>query len=83
MSLLTVIQLEILFVLALFLPLALQLVVLYLVSRGLWRFSGRYFGRGIWALLAFVGVPIHELSHAAAFLLTGAGVQRLVLFAPY
>ena len=82
MSLLTVIQLEILFVLALFLPLALQLVVLYLVSRGLWRFSGRYFGRGIWALLAFVGVPIHELSHAAAFLLTGAGVQRLVLFAP-
>jgi hypothetical protein len=82
MNLLTVIQLEILFVLALFLPLALQLVVLYLVSRGLWRFSGRYFGRGIWALLAFVGVPVHELSHAAAFILTGAGVQRLVLFAP-
>jgi hypothetical protein len=82
MSLLTVIQLETLFILALFLPLVLQLVVLYLVSRGLWRFSGRYFGRGIWALLAFVGVPIHELSHAAAFLLTGAGVQRLVLFAP-
>jgi hypothetical protein len=82
MNLLTVIQLEILFVLALFLPLALQLVVLYLVSRGLWNFSGRYFGRGIWALLAFVGVPVHELSHAAAFLLTGAGVQRLVLFAP-
>jgi hypothetical protein len=82
MSLLTVIQLEILFVLALFLPLALQLLVLYLVSRGLWQFSGRYFGRGIWALLAFVGVPVHELSHAAAFLLTGAGVQRLVLFAP-
>jgi hypothetical protein len=82
MSLLTVIQLEILFVLALFLPLALQLLVLYLVSRGLWQFSGRYFGRGIWALLAFVGVPVHELSHAVAFLLTGAGVQRLVLFAP-
>jgi hypothetical protein len=56
--------------------------VLYLVSRGLWQFSGRYFGRGIWALLAFVGVPVHELSHAVAFLLTGAGVQRLVLFAP-
>lgn len=82
MSLLTAVQLEALFIVALLLPLLLQLVVLYATSRALWTFTGRYFGRPVWALLALVGVPIHELSHALAFLVTGAGVRRVVLFAP-
>lgn len=63
-------------------PLMVQIVALYAIGRGLWNFTGRSFGRGAWAFLAVVGVPIHELSHAIAFTLTGAGVQRMVLFAP-
>ncbi len=82
MSLLTVLRIEALFVLALFLPLLVQLVALYLVSRALWGFTRRFFGRGLWLVLALIGVPVHELSHATAFILTGAGVQRVVLFAP-
>lgn len=82
MQLLTILQLEALFIMALFLPLLLQLVVLYAASRALWALTGRAVGRAAWVALALVGVPMHELSHAAAFLLTGAGVQRLVLFAP-
>lgn len=82
MALVEVIRLEALFILALLFPLVVQLIVLYLASRALWTFSGRYFGRGVWALLALAGVPLHELSHALAFLLTGAGVRRIVLFAP-
>ena len=82
MSLLTALQLEALFIVALLLPLLLQLVALYLTSRALWTFTGRYFGRTVWALFALVGVPLHELSHAIAFMLTGAGVRRMVLFAP-
>lgn len=82
MTLLTALQLEALFIVALLLPLLLQLVALYLTSRALWTFTGRYFGRLVWALFALVGVPLHELSHAFAFFITGAGVQRMVLFAP-
>jgi hypothetical protein len=82
MSLLTVLRIEALFVLALFLPLLVQLVALYLISRALWGFTRRFFGRGLWLVLALIGVPVHELSHAIAFVLTGAGVQRVVLFAP-
>ena len=78
MSLLTALQLEALFIVALLLPLLLQLVALYLTSRALWTFTGRYFGRTVWALFALVGVPLHELSHAIAFMLTGAGVRRMV-----
>lgn len=81
-SLLTALQLEFVFIAALLLPLLLQLIALYATSRALWTFTGRRFGRGVWALLALIGVPLHELSHAIAFLLTGAGVQRVVLFAP-
>jgi hypothetical protein len=82
MALIQIIRLEALFILALLFPLVVQLIVLYLASRALWTFSGRTFGRGMWAVLALTGVPLHELSHAIAFLLTGAGVQRIVLFAP-
>lgn len=82
MELLTVVEIEVLFVLAVFLPLVIQLVVLYVVSRALWRFTQRFFGRWLWLVLALFGVPVHELSHAAAFILTGAGVRRVVLFAP-
>jgi hypothetical protein len=82
MALIEVIRLEALFILALLFPLVVQLIVLYLASRALWTFSGRTFGRGVWAALALAGVPLHELSHAVAFLLTGAGVRRIVLFAP-
>lgn len=82
MSLLTVLELEALFIIALLLPLLLQLIALFAVSRALWVFTGRYFGRTVWALFALVGIPLHELSHAVAFVLTGAGVSRMVLFAP-
>jgi hypothetical protein len=82
MQLLTVVEVEVLFILAVFLPLVIQLVVLYVVSRALWRFTQRFFGRGLWLVLALFGVPVHELSHAVAFILTGAGVRRVVLFAP-
>jgi hypothetical protein len=82
MSLLTVLRIEALFVLALCLPLLVQLVALYLISRALWGFTRRFFGRGLWLVLALIGVPVHEISHAIAFILTGAGVQRMVLFAP-
>jgi hypothetical protein len=82
MALIQIIRLEALFILALLFPLVVQLVVLYAASRALWTLSGRTFGRGVWALLALAGVPLHELSHAIAFLLTGAGVHRIVLFAP-
>jgi len=82
MPLLEIVKIELLFIFALFLPLILQLLVLFVVSRSLWGFTQRYFGRGLWAILALIGIPIHELSHAAAFIITGAGVQKLVLFAP-
>ncbi len=82
MSLLTTLKIEALFTLALFFPLLIQLLILYAVSRALWTFTGRTFGRGLWTALALVGVPIHELSHAIAFIVTGAGVHRIVLFAP-
>lgn len=82
MPLWSALRLEALFIIALLLPLLVQLGTLYLVSRALWALSGRTVGRAGWLLLALVGVPVHELSHAAAFWLTGAGVQRLVLFAP-
>jgi hypothetical protein len=82
MNLLTTLKIEALFTLALFFPLLIQLLILYAVSRALWTFTGRTFGRGLWTMLALVGVPIHELSHAIAFIVTGAGVRRVVLFAP-
>jgi len=82
-SLLAIIRLEVLFILGLLFPLLIQLFILYLASRGLWVFTQRFFGRWMWLALALVGVPVHELSHAVAFLLTGAGVRRIVLFAPH
>lgn len=82
MNLLHIIETETLFIFALLFPILVQVIVLYAVSRGLWSFTGRYFGRSMWVLLALIGVPVHELSHAVAFLLTGAGVQKIVLFAP-
>ncbi|MEM4724978.1 MAG: M50 family metallopeptidase [Candidatus Hadarchaeum sp.] len=82
MSLLTLIKIELLFVVILLLPLLIQLVILFVISRALWVFTQRFFGRPLWLLLGLVGVPMHELSHAVAFWLTGAGVQRMVLFAP-
>ncbi|MGF1505405.1 MAG: hypothetical protein GYB64_10705 [Chloroflexi bacterium] len=80
--LLDALQLQILFLVALLLPLIVQMLVLYVISRALWNLAQRRYGRGIWAALAVVGVSMHELSHAAAFLVTGAGVRRMVLFKP-
>jgi hypothetical protein len=82
MSLLETLKLVVLITVVPLIPLLVQIVALYAIGRGLWQFTGRSFGRGAWALLALVGVPVHELSHAIAFTLTGAGVQRMVLFAP-
>lgn len=82
MTLLDIAKIELLFIFALFVPLILQLVALFVVSKLLWNFTHRQFGKGVWTAFALVGVPIHELSHAIAFILTGAGVQKMVLFAP-
>ncbi|NDJ53157.1 MAG: hypothetical protein GYB68_08755 [Chloroflexi bacterium] len=78
----TILQIELLFLVALMLPLTLQLGVLFLIGRSLWTFTQRQFGRIVWLVLAVIGIPIHELSHAFAFVITGAGVQKIVLFNP-
>jgi hypothetical protein len=63
-------------------PLAVVAVALHLVERGL---SSRLLSRlgwgGVW-LTGWIGVPIHELSHAAACLLFGHRLKRVRLFAP-
>ncbi len=82
MSIWDIAKVELLFIGALFFPLILQLIVLTIVSRLLWNFTHRQFGYWVWVAFALVGVPIHELSHALAFWATGAGVSKMVLFAP-
>ncbi|MHC5209823.1 MAG: hypothetical protein ACYTG2_03800 [Planctomycetota bacterium] len=63
-------------------PLAAVAVCLRLVERALSaRLTSRLGWGGVW-LTGWLGVPIHELSHAAACVLFGHRLRRVRLFAP-
>jgi hypothetical protein len=65
-----------LFVAALFLPLAVQLLLLFLASWALERLAMRT-SVFVASLLYLIGVPIHEFSHALGALLTLTGVLAI------
>jgi hypothetical protein len=68
--------------LVLFGPLAAAAALLHLLERLLAaRLQSRFGWRGV-LLTGWLGVPVHELSHAAACLLFGHRVEKLSLFAP-
>jgi hypothetical protein len=74
---LSALRLAIGFVTALFLPVMLQLLLLFVAG---WAFRGlAYRVSTIATLLDVIGVPIHELSHALGFLLTFCGVASIKL----
>ena len=63
-------------------PFAAAAALLHLIERLLAaRLQSRFGWRGV-LLTGWLGVPVHELSHAAACLLFGHRVERLRLFAP-
>jgi hypothetical protein len=55
---------------------------LLLLQRAVFALSEKIFGGKAIYLSAWLGTPIHELSHAAICLLFGHKIQRLVLFNP-
>jgi hypothetical protein len=63
-------------VVLLFLPVIVQLLLLFWASRGLDKFVATISGT-LYTLLNLVGTPIHEFSHAIGFLLTFSGVVAL------
>lgn len=66
------------FVVALFLPLFLQLLLLYVIGRYFRRLAGLVLG-SIASYLDLVGTPVHELSHAIASLITLCGLESIAL----
>lgn len=65
-----------------FVPLALVALLLHGIERVLTaRLVSRFGWRGV-LLTGWLGVPVHELSHAAACLLFGHRIERVRLFAP-
>ena len=63
-------------------PLAVAVALLHAVERLLSdRLQSRFGWRGV-LVTGWLGVPVHELSHAAACLLFGHRIERLTLFAP-
>lgn len=70
-------RLSVLFTLALFLPVLLQVALLLFAG---WALNGlSWFFRPVGSLLGLVGTPVHELSHAAASILTLCGVNAIKL----
>ncbi|MFN2186728.1 MAG: hypothetical protein ACK2UU_22330 [Anaerolineae bacterium] len=71
-------RLALLFFIALFLPVMLQLAILFGVA---WAFRGLVYrvSSNLATLLDLIGVPIHELSHALGFLITLTGVDAIKL----
>ncbi|MBI5037133.1 MAG: hypothetical protein HZC01_00270 [Candidatus Kerfeldbacteria bacterium] len=70
-------------VLNVFLPLVLQLLVLYGVSQAIDRLVLRYLGRGWYLALTWPGVVVHELSHFVGCIITFTRVTRVELFHPH
>ena len=63
-------------------PLAVAVALLHALERLLAeRLQSRFGWRGV-LVTGWLGVPVHELSHAAACLLFGHRVEKLTLFAP-
>lgn len=71
-------RLSVIFGVALFLPLLLQLLFLYAASWLLNRVIG-LFSSLLWYLLNMIGTPVHELSHAAGCWVTLCGVDAIKL----
>lgn len=58
------------------------MIVLYVLQRSVFLLSSNMlFGRAIY-ISAWIGTPVHELSHALFCLLFGHKIQRIVLFNP-
>lgn len=70
-------------VLNLFLPLAIQLLVLFGLSQLIDRMVLRYLGRGWYLALTWPGVVVHELSHFIGCIITFTRVTRVELFHPH
>ena len=69
-------------VINLFLPLIIQILILYLLSRLLDRLILKRIGRTLYLITQWPGVVVHELSHFVACLITFTRVHSLKLFTP-
>ncbi|MFA6098633.1 MAG: hypothetical protein WCV50_02570 [Patescibacteria group bacterium] len=69
-------------VINLFLPLLLQILILYFLSQAVDRLVLRRLGRGWYLATMWPGVMIHELSHLVGCLLTFTRVYKVQLFYP-
>ena len=70
-------------VINLFLPLAVQLMILYFLARLLDRIVLKQLGRNFYLALTWPGVVIHELSHLIGCIITFTRVRRVHLFYPH
>ncbi|MFC1687513.1 hypothetical protein ACFL0L_02950 [Patescibacteria group bacterium] len=66
----------------LFIPLIIQLGVLYFLSQATDRLVMRWLGRGWYLATQWPGVIVHELSHLTGCLITFTRVHEVKLFAP-
>lgn len=66
----------------LFLPLFIQVIILYALSRLVGQLILRYLGRRSYLFLTWPGVIVHELSHAVACVVTFTRIHRISLFHP-
>ena len=71
-------RLAVLFFTALFLPVMLQVLLLFAAGLGFLMLAHKV-ARGVLTLLTLIGVPLHELSHALASLITLCGVAAIKL----
>lgn len=63
-------------------PLCIQLVLLYGLSSTVNRVAFQRLGKGLYLLVMWPGVIVHELSHLAGCLLTRTRVREVHLFSP-
>lgn len=66
----------------LFIPLVIQLSILYFLSQATDRLVMRWLGRGWYLATQWPGVIVHELSHLTGCLITLTRVHEVKLFAP-